>query len=80
MKIVFTAFNIHHVRETIQTLKKGGESLTLTFGPVNPSEEEDFTVYEALNVKGLTLKGKAGQAYWTVGNTFDYDIVLPKLT
>jgi hypothetical protein len=33
-----------------------------------------------LNVKGLSLKGKADQAYWTVGSTFDYDIVLPKLT
>jgi hypothetical protein len=54
--------------------------LTLSFGPVGNDPDADLTVYEALSVKGLSLKGPAGQSYWTVGNTFDYDIVLPKLT
>lgn len=51
--------------------------MTLVFGPSDP--DFDFAAYEALNLKGAILKGKAGQTYWTVGNTFDYDIVIPKV-
>lgn len=76
----FSGYSIYKVRETIQQLKKGGESLSLSFEPLNVAPEEaDFSLYEANHLKGVTLTGKSGQAYWTIGNSFDFDIVIPKL-
>lgn len=31
-----------------------------------------------LNLKDVVLNGQPGQAYWTVGNTADCDIIIPK--
>jgi len=77
VSINFKTYDIALVRRLIKSLKEGGESLTLTFGPNDP--EFDFTAYETLSIKGLTLNAPAGQQYWTVGSNFDFDIVLPKL-
>ena len=55
VSINFKTYDIQTVRRAIQSLKEGGESLTLTFGPNDP--EFDFAPYDFLNIKHLTLKG-----------------------
>jgi len=79
--IDFKSYNVHAVRDAIKALKKGDETLTLAFGPIKEEPSpDDFIAYAATGLKDLTLKGAAGQAYWTVGSTFDNDILLPKLS
>lgn len=75
VNISFAAYNIYKVRALVSELKKGSESLIISFAP----SEDEKANYDAVNLTGQTFVGKAGQAYWTIGSTFDYDIVIPKL-